>query len=212
MVTPDDTSDVRTPGGRVLSEQDFEALADEAERGYVYEPGKRYRDTTTGRHVLFLYGAGAEVGFGAEWGYIVTAQPDGLTSDEIGAVHWTPHVPGRYLELSFDVGVIVAELRNVMGALFDEVDPSDETGEWDADRLPALGLAAATLFEAVDSHLQDGGSLPIEWNPYVVAQPCHAPHTPCEAHSDGKHCRCMRRRCDGHHGCACGHTWETEQG
>lgn len=176
-----------------------------------FEPGKRYRDTTTGRHVLFLYGpTGAPTG--AEWGYIVTSLPDGTISDEIGAVHWVmPYESARYLELPPDVGTILGEQRNVMGVLFDEVDPNDDGGEWDNDRLPALALAVVMLFELIDDQLQDAGSLPPEWNPYTPGQQCSAPHVGCDDYDDTKHCRCMRRRCDGHHGCACGHTWETEQ-
>lgn len=192
------------------------ADADTAEvRRPAFEVGKRYRDTATGHHVLFLYeplrDPAPEVAhLNDQWGYTVTSNPDGTLSEDIGDVRWTGP-DARYLELPDDIGVVIAELRNVIGLLFDEVDPSAD-GDWGNDRLPALALAACILFERVDSHLQDGGSLPFEWNPYVAAQPCHVSHTLCEAHTGTEHCRCMKRRCDGRHKCACGHTWETPQG
>lgn len=178
------------------------------------EVGKRYRDTVTGHHVLVIYGApaDAELGRGAEWGYVVTSQPDGTLSEDMGTLRWAVADLERYVALDYEPSTVLAELRNVLGLLFDEVDPNDEDGDWDADRLPALALAACTLFEAVDSRLLDGGSLPLEWNPYVVEQQCRVPHVGCNAYDDAKHCRCMRRRRDGAHRlhkCACGHEWET---
>lgn len=175
--------------------------------------GGRYRDTTTGHHVLFLYGPLEDAEntypelahFDREWGYIVTSQPDGTLSEDMGTARWTAD-RDRYLELPHDIGTVLAELRNVIGVMFDEVDPNEE-GDWDADRLPALALASVILFAAVDDHLQGGGCLPLEWNPYVIGQPCRAPHNGCHAYDDPNHCRCSNYRCDGRHKCPCGHTW-----
>lgn len=62
---------------------------------------------------------------------------------------------------AFELTATLAELRAVTSEI------RAETG---TDRLCVLAKTAAALFDAIDRYLIDGGSLPIEWNPYIVGR------------------------------------------
>lgn len=140
----------------------------------LFTVGGRYRDTTTREHVLVLYHAPPVELFPETWHLIVTAEAGGVVTQRTGESYW---ITGdgldlntgaelwracRYAPLPDDAGTVLAELRCIAQSLAEEVDPDDD-GEWDAERLPNLGHAAARLFAALDGHLLDGGALPPEW-------------------------------------------------